>query len=143
MSENRIRELTKDSFSKYTDLKYLYLYENMIMMVDTGTFAQLSYLEVIDLSSNALTTLPAELFRLSHLRTLYAADNNLFNLEGDLLVNYNYARDIFAPAYIFTNGFRPIPFQTLPKPIDAPLQIISLSLCKLKSIPDFGPLPST
>lgn len=102
MSENRIRELTKDSFSKYTDLKYLYLYENMIMMVDTGTFAQLSYLEVIDLSSNALTTLPAELFRLSHLRTLYAADNNLFNLEGDLLVNYNYARDIVVPAYLPT-----------------------------------------
>lgn len=87
LSENRIRDLSPESFSKYTGLKYLYLHENMIQTVEPGTFAQLRYLEVVDLSSNALTTLPTELFHMPYLRTLYAADNNLFNLDGDLAVN--------------------------------------------------------
>lgn len=86
MSENRIRDLTRESFNKYTDIKYLYLAENMIQTVEAGTFAQLSSLEVIDLSGNALTSLPLELFQLGYLRTLYAADNNLFDLQTDLEV---------------------------------------------------------
>lgn len=87
LSENRIRDLTVASFSKYTDLRYLYMYENMIQSVESGTFAQLTYLEVLGLSGNALTTLPAELFHMRELRTLYAADNNLFDLQADLEVS--------------------------------------------------------
>lgn len=113
LSENRIRDLTIESFRKYTGLKLLYLSENMIQTVETGTFEQLNQLEVLDLSSNALTTLPLELFyvststgvydiysdlwnanlnilQLARLRTLYVADNNLFHLEADLQVNFCY-----------------------------------------------------
>lgn len=61
MSFNRIRELERASFEKYTDIRYLYLFENMIQTVEPGTFAQLTSLEAIDLSSNALTTIPLEL----------------------------------------------------------------------------------
>lgn len=94
LNENRIRDLSKESFRKYTDLRYLYLHENMIQTVEIGTFTQLNYLEVLDLSSNALTTLPLELFHLSTLRTLYAADNNLFQLAGHLEVHISLFVDV-------------------------------------------------
>lgn len=51
-SENRIRKLTRDSFAPYTKLKFLYLFENMILRVEAGTFAQLEELETLDLSSD-------------------------------------------------------------------------------------------
>lgn len=43
---NRIRELRKDTFDNYPDLKFLYLFENMIWIIDDGAFADLTNLEV-------------------------------------------------------------------------------------------------
>lgn len=47
LSVNRIGELTKKSFARYPDIKYLYLFENMVKHVEKGTFAHLTNLEVI------------------------------------------------------------------------------------------------
>lgn len=115
LSFNRIRDLKTYSFSRYTDVKYLYLFENMIQNIEEGTFSELANLEALDLSNNALNTIPLELFHLPLLRNLYVAYNNLANLEEDLL--------------------------TLEKPIRAPLQILSLAECWLKRLPNFGILP--
>lgn len=104
----------------------------MIQNIEEGTFSELANLEVgclwkqlnplninlfqaLDLSNNALNTIPLELFHLPLLRNLYVAYNNLANLEEDLL--------------------------TLEKPIRAPLQILSLAECWLKRLPNFGILP--
>lgn len=46
VSFNRIRELNQNSFARYTDVKYLYLFENMIQIIEVNTFAQLTNLEV-------------------------------------------------------------------------------------------------
>lgn len=115
ISFNRIRELNENSFASYTDIKYLYLFENMIQTIEPNTFAQLTDLEAIDLSTNGLTTLPMELFSLPLLRNIHASDNYLFDLHKDL--------------------------ESLSKPILAPLQLINLASCKLNKVPDFGVLP--
>lgn len=86
LTENRIRDLTIESFAKYTDIRYLYMQDNMVQTIEPGTFAQLRYLEVVDLSMNALTTIPTDLFHMSHLRTLYIADNNMVTLGFELEV---------------------------------------------------------
>lgn len=52
ISFNRIRELTRESFSKYPNIKYLYLFENMIQWIEPGTFAQLTDLEVSEVNKN-------------------------------------------------------------------------------------------
>lgn len=105
----------------------------MIQNIEEGTFSELVNLEVsflytqyhkcykfdisqaLDLSNNALNTIPLELFRLPLLRNLYVAYNNLANVEDDLLL--------------------------LEKPVRAPLQILSLAECWLKRLPNFGILP--
>ncbi|KAJ6644258.1 Tsukushi, partial [Pseudolycoriella hygida] len=115
VSFNRIRELNEHSFSRYTDVRYLYLFENMIQSIGPNTFAQLTYLEAIDLSTNGLTTLPMELFSLPALRHLHAADNPMIHLHKDL--------------------------KNVSKPVSAPLKLINLSSCKLNKVPDFGVLP--
>lgn len=115
LSFNRIRDLNTRSFARYTDIKYLYLFENMIQNIEEGTFSELVNLEALDLSNNALYTIPLELFHLPLLRNLYVSYNNLAKLEEDLL--------------------------RLEKPIRAPLQILSLAECWLKRLPNFGILP--
>lgn len=115
VSFNRIRDLSPKSFENYLSIKYLYIFENMLQTIEPHTFSQLQDLEALDLSTNGLTTIPKELFDLPLLRNLYINDNALTHLASDLkLVN---------------------------KPIRAPLQILSLSKCRLDSIPDFGILP--
>ncbi|XP_037034662.1 asporin-like [Bradysia coprophila] len=115
VSFNRIRELNENSFARYTDIKYLYLFENMIQTIEPNTFAQLTDLEAIDISTNGLTTLPMGLFSLPLLRNVHASDNPLVHLHKDL--------------------------ENLAKPISAPLQLINLASCKLNKVPDFGVLP--
>lgn len=46
LSVNRIRKLTQGSFQRYTDVKFLLLYENMILSVEPGTFEPLTSLQV-------------------------------------------------------------------------------------------------
>lgn len=85
------------------------------MNIEEGTFSQLTGLEALDLSTNAITTIPKELFYMERLRNLYLQGNNLIHLESDLA--------------------------TVPKPIKAPLQILNLANCDLMKVPDFGILP--
>lgn len=115
VSFNRIRDLNSQSFSRYTNVKYLYLFENMIQNIEEGTFSELTNLEALDLSNNALRTIPLEIFRLPLLRNLYVGYNKLEDLDDDLL--------------------------QLQKPIGAPLQILSLAECWLERLPNFGILP--
>lgn len=46
LSFNRIRKLTEGSFQRYTDVKFLLLYENLILSVEPGAFAPLTSLQV-------------------------------------------------------------------------------------------------
>lgn len=115
LSYNRIRDLNRHSFARYSDVKYLYLFENLIQTFEPGTFSQLTSLEAIDLSTNALTTIPPELFQLPMLRNLYVANNNLM--------------------FSSSNPF------SLEEPVQAPLQVLSLAHCKIKLLPDLGVLP--
>lgn len=88
----------------------------MINHVDDDSFAQLTSLEALDLSGNALLEVPPEIFNLPLLRNLYIADNSF----GD-------------------RGFETL--QKLDKPIKAPLKILSIANNRLYKIPDFGILP--
>lgn len=115
LSYNRIRDLDKSSFSQYYNLKYLYLFENMIQNIAEGTFEPLQNLEAIDLSVNALQTIPPELYTLPLLRNLHIQNNHLTYLVNEL--------------------------EHIEKPIAAPLEIINLSECKLNQVPNFGSLP--
>ncbi|KAH8263954.1 hypothetical protein KR038_010328 [Drosophila bunnanda] len=114
LSYNRIRKLKSGSFQKYTDIKFLMLYENMILSVEPGTFEPLTSLQEIDLSNNGLTTIPLELFQLPRLRNLYIDSNELVSLD----------------------------LQALEKPIRAPLEYLNIANCELKELPDLGIMPS-
>lgn len=57
------------------------------MSIEEGTFEPLSDLEEVDLSTNALRTVPLELFNLPSLRNLYLDSNNLIELKNDLIVS--------------------------------------------------------
>lgn len=51
LSHNRIRKLKSGSFQKYTDIKFLMLYDNMILSVEVGTFEPLTSLQVTTTSN--------------------------------------------------------------------------------------------
>lgn len=87
----------------------------MIQTIEDGTFSILTKLEAIDLSTNALSTIPPELYTLPLLRNLYVQNNNLKDLTRDL--------------------------EKIDKPIAAQLQILNLAECNLYEIPNFGILP--
>ncbi|KAK9500683.1 hypothetical protein O3M35_001905 [Rhynocoris fuscipes] len=74
-SFNRIRILKNDSFTTFYSLKFLYLGDNSISIIEAGAFAPLEYLEVLDLSLNAIRDLPPLLPET--LRRLYIAENPL------------------------------------------------------------------
>lgn len=116
LSQNRIRELKRQSFESLTDLRFLYIFDNMINRIEDDTFARLTNLEALDLSGNGLLDVPPEIFSLPMLRNLYIADNS------------------------FTDrGFDTI--QKVAKPIKAPLKILNIANNRLFKIPDFGVLP--
>lgn len=87
----------------------------MIQTIDENTFIDLTQLEAIDLSHNALRIVPMELFQLPHLRNLYLNNNNLYDMNKNL--------------------------EALIKPIKAPLQILSVANCNLNEVPSLGILP--
>ncbi|XP_037930134.1 leucine-rich repeat-containing protein 4C-like [Teleopsis dalmanni] len=116
LSFNRIKKLKRNSFQHYKKVKYLLLYENMIQSVEPGTFRALTSLQEIDLSNNALMTIPLEIFQLPSLRNLYVDSNELIYLDRDL--------------------------ETLQKPIQAPLEYINLADCALNDLPDLGIVPN-
>ncbi|XP_034110399.1 tsukushi isoform X1 [Drosophila albomicans] len=116
LSYNRIRKLRSGSFQRYTDVKFLMLYENMILSVEPGTFEPLTALQEVDLSNNGLTTIPMELFQLPKLRNLYMDSNDLRELHQDLAL--------------------------LETPIRAPIEYLNVANCELHDIPDLGILPN-
>ncbi|CRL03552.1 CLUMA_CG016392, isoform A [Clunio marinus] len=116
LSQNRIRELTRESFAALDDLKFLYIFDNMINRIEDDTFAMLTNLEALDLSGNGLLDVPPEIFNLPLLRNLYLADNSF----GD-------------------RGFETL--EKIRKPIMAPLKVLSIANNRLYKIPDFGILP--
>jgi len=112
-SENRIKKLKRNSFTLYPDLKFLYLFDNMILKIEAGTFSHLTLLEALDLSQNGLRIVPPEIFNLPNLRKLYLSDNELKD-EG---------------------------FSSITKPVKAPLIYLNIAATEIAKIPDFGILP--
>ncbi|CAG9581563.1 unnamed protein product [Danaus chrysippus] len=114
-SDNKLQELHADTFSSYTSIKYLYLAENQIYSIDKDAFTYLTYLQTLDLSKNVILELSDSIFQLPSLRKLYLNGNPLLHLS--------------------LNGME------ISKPIKAPLELLDLSDCKIKTLPDFGVLP--
>lgn len=85
----------------------------MILKVEAGTFAPLTRLETLDLSSNGLRSIPPDIMYLPRLRKLYLADNELKS-EG---------------------------FAVIRKPIIAPLNYLNLASNEIDRVPDLGILP--
>lgn len=88
----------------------------MINHIEDDTFAKLTNIEALDLSGNGLLEVPPEIFNLPLLRNLYIADNSF----GD-------------------RGFETL--EKVPKPIRAPIKILSIANNRLYKIPAFGILP--
>ncbi|CAG4978444.1 unnamed protein product, partial [Parnassius apollo] len=114
-SDNKLQELHADTFSSYSSIKFLYLAENQIYMIDNDAFAALTDLQTLDLSKNVILELPNTIFQLPSLRKLYLGGNPLLHLSFKYL--------------------------TIKKPIQAPLELLDLSDCKINQLPDWGVLP--
>lgn len=82
VTHNRIRELYKDSFKRYPNLKVLYLDDNMISYIENGTFDPLQNLDVIRLSQNALDRVPAGVLQLPNIRKIFVDNNRLISGGG-------------------------------------------------------------
>ncbi|XP_045459266.1 tsukushi, partial [Melitaea cinxia] len=114
-SDNKLQEIHDDTLSYYTSIKHLYLSENQIYSIDKDAFAYLTYLQTLDLSKNVIFQLPETIFHLPSLRKLYLNGNPLLHLSLSSMV--------------------------IRKPIKAPLQLLDLSECKIRELPDLGILP--
>ncbi|CAH2050517.1 unnamed protein product, partial [Iphiclides podalirius] len=115
-SDNKLQELHSDTLASYSSIKYLYLAENQIYMIDKDAFASLTYLQTLDLSKNVILELPNSIFQLPSLRKLYLSGNPLLHLS---------LKDL-----------------SITKPIQAPLELLDLSDCKINQLPDWGVLPN-
>ncbi|KYB29702.1 Protein slit-like Protein [Tribolium castaneum] len=80
LSRNRIRKVTQDDLRKYSNLKMLYLDDNMIMTIDEESFEGKDYLQTIDLTLNGLTKIPSVIFHLPSLQVLYLRQNLNINV---------------------------------------------------------------
>ncbi|XP_047507032.1 toll-like receptor 2 [Pieris napi] len=114
-SDNKLQEIHDDTLSSYTSIKFLYLSENQIYSIDENAFYYLTNLQTLDLSKNVILTLPESIFHLPTLRNLYLHGNPLLHIRLSNL--------------------------QLTKPLKAPLELLDLSECKLKALPDWGILP--
>ncbi|CAH0727368.1 unnamed protein product, partial [Brenthis ino] len=114
-SDNKLQEIHADTLSYYTSIKFLYLSENQIYSIDKDAFAYLTDLQTLDLSKNVIFQLPETIFQLPSLRKLYLNGNPLLHLSLNSM--------------------------EIRKPIKAPLELLDLSDCKIKTLPDLGVLP--
>ncbi|XP_077291268.1 tsukushi-A-like [Arctopsyche grandis] len=115
LSFNRIRDLKNETFSRYTNVKYLYLGDNMIQTIEPLAFEPLTALETLDLSLNGLHTIPEAVFNLPMLRKLYISDNSLKNLYQEL--------------------------KLMEKPFRAPITYLDMMNTQLFQFPDLGMMP--
>lgn len=114
-NDNKLQELDGSTFSGYSSIKYLYLRDNQIYLIEEDALSSLTSLETLDLSNNVILELTNSMFQLPSLRKLY--------LKGNPLLHKN---------------FKELSIQ---KPIRAPLEKLDISNCKLKELPDWGSLP--
>ena len=68
-------------------MKYLYLSENMILEIEKEAFDGQTSLEVLDLSSNVLKTIPETIFHLPSLTRLYLSQNEHTNVVEEIEKN--------------------------------------------------------
>lgn len=115
MTGNRLRELKNTTFTRYSNLKFLYLGDNKIQIIEPLAMEPLTSLEVLDLSLNAIISIPEMVFNMPSLRKLYVQENYLTRLNADL--------------------------EVMKKPFTAPLNFIHMANCKLDEFPDLGILP--
>lgn len=109
-SLNRIRALTNNSFKNYPYLKKLYLNDNMIQTIESGTFDSLTYLHTLDLSENSLVEVPVSILHIQTLRSLSFGKNTLLNVIN-----------------LFNKA----------APISAPLQHLDISFTLINQLPNF------
>ncbi|XP_038208396.1 toll-like receptor 2 [Zerene cesonia] len=114
-SDNKLQEIHDDTLSSYSSIKFLYLSENQIYSIEENAFFYLSNLQTLDLSKNVILALPESIFHLSSLRKLYLNGNPLLHLH-------------------FSN-------LKLSRPIQAPIELLDISECKIKVLPEWGILP--
>lgn len=100
--------------SKYSNVKFLYLSDNMLSRIDNNVFEDNGELQTLDLSLNGLTTLPSVVFQLPSLKRLYLSQN----------LNANIAELIDEI-----------------KPIQSPLEFLDLSFNEIEHLPDLGIMP--
>jgi Leucine-rich repeat (LRR) protein len=85
----------------------------MITKIQAGTFSCLKSLETLDLRTNGIRIVPAEIFNLPNLKKLYLAENDL-TISG---------------------------FAEIKKPVAAPLMYLNIASTEVDRIPDLGVLP--
>lgn len=90
--------------------------DNKIQIIEPLALEPLTSLEVLDLSLNAIISIPETIFNMPSLRKLYAQENYLTKLNSDL--------------------------ELMKKPFTAPLAYIQMANCKLDEFPDLGIFPS-
>lgn len=88
--------------------------DNQIIQIEEDAFDSLTNLETLDLSQNVIIGLPAKIFQLPNLRKLYLSGNPLIHKDLNTLT------------------------QTT---VRAPLELLDISNCKIRVLPDWGRLP--
>jgi len=114
LSYNRLRDITRKELSRYTNLKLLYLSDNLLTNLENSTFEDMDDLISLDLSLNGISKLPEVIFHLPSLKRLYLSHNQNMNI---------------------------IEVVDETKPITSPLEAIDISFNKLEVLPDFGVMP--
>lgn len=100
--------------SSYTSIKFLYLTDNQIFQIENDAFDSLTDLQTLDLSKNVIIDLPANIFQLPNLRKLYLSGNPLIHKDLNKIAETT---------------------------IRAPLELLDISNCKIKVLPEWGLLP--
>lgn len=111
-SDNKLQELTGDTLSSYTSIKFLYLADNQIYLIEDDALSSLTDLQTLDLSNNVILELPKKIFQLPSLRKLYLRGNPLIHMSLNDLVSF--------------------------QPVKAPLELLDLSNCRIKVLPKWG-----
>lgn len=88
--------------------------DNQIIQIEEDAFDSLTNLQTLDLSKNVIIGLPANIFQLPNLRKLYLSGNPLIHMDLNKLAQTR---------------------------IGAPLELLDISNCKIKVLPEWGLLP--